>query len=251
MAYRGVPKRSLSVDPLWNIDVLKAELAEKKRSLRNILKSHATATTGWQGLYNDTHRWRKMDPDLQRLINDNAQALGGAKPHGGRKRKDVKEGNTDWRLHYVSEYLRTNSRDKAADVTPYSAEIITKMLNPNNTEYDKLLFEMMEVAEQRQVNKAAEVAFNAMDEAVKTGASVKDKAYIALGILKTHNKGWQQQQKIEMNVTGSVKFELDRGRIVGELLAEQQRYFANTRPLALTSGAVIEAEEVEPIVSGD
>jgi len=245
MSQRTAPKRSAKVNADWNVDVLRAELSEKKRSLREILRSHATATTGWQGLYNDTCRWRKMDPDLQRLIDDNAKALGTAKRHGGRKRNDVKAGNTDWRMAYVEEYLRTNSRDKAALVTPYTPEHITSMLNQNRTEFDKLLFEMMEVAEQRQVNKAAEVAFNAMDEAVTTGASVKDKAYIALGILKTHNKGWQQQQKIDVNVSGSVKFELDRGRIIGELLADQQRYFANTRPLALSSGDVVDAEEVK------
>ena len=50
---------------------------------------------------------------------------------------------------------------------------------------------------------------------------------------------------MELNVTGSVKFELDRGRVVAELLAEQQRFFKGNRPLALTSGEeVIEAEEV-------
>ena len=48
-----------------------------------------------------------------------------------------------------------------------------------------------------------------------------------------------------MNVTGSVKFELDRGRQVAEILADQQRYFANTRPLALVAGDVVDAEEVK------
>jgi len=50
---------------------------------------------------------------------------------------------------------------------------------------------------------------------------------------------------MELNVTGSVKFELDRGRLVGELLADQQRYFQGTRPLALVAGDVVDAEEVK------
>ena len=75
MAHRGIPKRSLEVNPDWNPDVFKAALQRGDRSLKRILKDHATATTGWQGLYSDTCRWRKMDPDLQRLIDQNAKVL--------------------------------------------------------------------------------------------------------------------------------------------------------------------------------
>jgi hypothetical protein len=187
-----------------------------------------------------------MDPDLQKLIDDNIKAMGRDPEKvkkAGRKRNDVKADDHDWRLAYVEEYMRTNSREKAADVTPYTATSIISMLQQGRTEYDKQLAEMVATAEQMIVNRVSAAALNALDEAIQQGADAKTKAWIALGILKTHPKGWQQ--KMELNVTGSVKFELDRGRLVGELLADQQRYFQGTRPLALVAGDIVDAEEVK------
>jgi hypothetical protein len=51
---------------------------------------------------------------------------------------------------------------------------------------------------------------------------------------------------MELNVTGSVKFEIERGRVIGELIADQQRFFGEHRPKALlTDGNTIDAECVE------
>jgi hypothetical protein len=245
MAWAKAPKRSLVFDPNWNLELLKKELLVHDRSLRKILKDHATETTGWRGLYNDVRRWREMDPDLQRLIDENVVAMDNRKgPAKGRKRADEDPGEGDWRLAYVTEYLATNSREKASLKTPYTAATLTKMMQQGRTEYDKQFAEMVEIAEQQLVNKASEVVFNALDEAVNQQATPKDKAYIALGILKTHSKGWQQ--KMELNVTGSVKFEIERGRVIGELIADQQRFFGEHRPKALlTDGNTIDAECVE------
>ena len=242
---RAIPKRK-DVNPLWNIEALKRDLTNHVGSLRAILRSYATASTGWQGLYNDVATWRDMDPDLQKLIDQNVQAMG-RKPlvAKGRKRADVKDEDSDWRTRYANEYLSTNGNlNKAAAVTPYKPETILGMLKQGRTEYDKQLVDIIDNCDRLLVGKAAESVFNSLDEAEKNpNISPKDKAYIALGILKTHSKGWQQ--KMELNVTGSVKFEIDRGRVVAELLAEQQRFFKGNRPLALTSGEeVIEAEEV-------
>jgi len=242
---RPLPRRK-DVNPLWNIEALKRDLTAHVGSLSAILRSYATASTGWRGLYNDVATWRDMDPDLQKLIDQNVQAMG-RKPlvAKGRKRADVKDEDSDWRTRYANEYLSTNGNlNKAAAVTPYKPETILGMLKQGRTEYDKQLVDIIDNCDRLLVGKAAESVFNSLDEAEKNpNISPKDKAYIALGILKTHSKGWQQ--KMELNVTGSVKFEIDRGRVVAELLAEQQRFFKGNRPLALTSGEeVIEAEEV-------
>jgi len=245
MSHRAAPKNRKDVNPDWNVDTFRREV-EKGRGVLEICRSYATASTGWQGLYNDTRRWRSMDPDLQKLIDDNIKAMGRepeAAKKAGRKRNDVKADDHDWRLAYTEEYMRTNSREKAALVTPYSATSILKMMQPGDTSYDKQLADMVGIAEQMIINRASAAALDALDEAIKQGADAKTKAWIALGILKTHPKGWQQ--KMELNVTGSVKFELDRGRVVAELLADQQRYFQTTRPLALVSGDVVDAEEVK------
>lgn len=245
MAQYTEPANRKNVNPLWGPEALSREIAKKDgRSLKAILEQYATESTGWRGLYNDVRRWRRMDPDLQKMIDDHVQATAPSKKRGsGRPRNDVKEDNHDWRLAYVEEYMRTNSREKASKVTPYKPSAILEMLNPNKTEYDKQLAEMVGSAEQMIVDRVSSAALDALDEAVSQGADAKTKAWIALGILKTHPKGWQQ--KMELNVTGSVKFELDRGRVVAELLADQQRYFANTRPLALVAGDVVDAEEVK------
>ena len=239
------PKHRKSPNPLWGIDTFKQELSNGG-GITEICKSYATAHTGWQGLYNDVRRWRTMDPDLQKLIDDNIKAMGrdpDTAKKAGRKRNDVKADDHDWRLAFVEEYMRTNSREKAALVTPYSATSILKMLHAGDTSYDKSLADMVGIAEQMIVNRASAAALDALDEAIQQGADAKTKAWIALGILKTHPKGWQQ--KMELNVTGSVKFELDRGRQVAELLADQQRYFQATRPLALVAGDVVDVEEVK------
>lgn len=246
MSSRRDSNRRKDVNPLWSIEALKKDLEEHAGSLTAILKSYATASTGWRGLYNDVARWRDMDPDLQKLIDANVKAMG-QKPMAakGRKRADVKDEDSDWRTRYANEYLATNGNlNKAAAVTPYKPETILGMLRVGRTEYDKQLVDIIDNCDRLLVGKAAESVFNSLDEAEKNpNISPKDKAYIALGILKTHSRGWQQ--KMELNVTGSVKFELDRGRVVAELLAEQQRFFKGNRPLALTSGEeVIEAEEV-------
>lgn len=249
MSYRRAPRRELKTNKHWNPDVLRDALRKHDRSLKQILKdisSLPSVPTGWQGLYNDTCRWRAMDPDLQRLIDENAAALNPDKKQpGGRKRKDEKLDDTMWRERYVEEYFATNSKDKAAARTPYKASEINAMLTPGRTEYDKLFAEMVEVVEQRQIDKTVEMVYNARDEAVKNGADPKTQAYIGLGILKTHSKGWQQKQQLDVNVNGTVKFQLDRQRVVGELIADQQRFFEKTRPLALTSGEVIDAEVVK------
>lgn len=245
MSSRKEATKRSDINPLWRIEALKKDLEEHVGSLTAILKSYATASTGWRGLYNDVARWRDMDPDLQKLIDANVKAMG-KKPlvAKGRKRADTKDEDADWRTRYANEYLATNGNlNKAAAVTPYKPETILGMLRPGRTEYDKQLVDIIDNCDRLLVGKAAESVFNSLDEAEKNpNISPKDKAYIALGILKTHSKGWQQ--KMELNVTGSVKFELDRGRVVAELLAEQQRFFQHNRPLALTSGEVIEAEEV-------
>jgi len=246
MSWRAAPNHRKDINPLWNIEALKRDLTNHVGSLRAILKSYATASTGWRGLYNDVARWRDMDPDLQKLIDANVKAMGRSPVVAkGRKRADSKDEDADWRARYGKEYLATNGNlNKAAAVTPYTPETIQGMLRQGRTEYDKQLVDIIETCDRLLVGKAAESVFNSLDEAEKNpNISPKDKAYIALGILKTHSKGWQQ--KMELNVTGSVKFELDRGRVVAELLAEQQRFFKGNRPLALTSGEeVIDAEEV-------
>lgn len=245
MSFRKAPKNRKNVNPDWNLEALKRDLTNHVGSLKSILISYATASTGWQGLYNDVARWREMDPDLQRMIDENLAALGGkTEKLKGRKRKDASDVDADWRTRYGAEYLATNGNlNKAAAVTPYTPTTILCMTKPNRTEYDKQLVDIIENCDRLLVGKAAESVFNSLDEAEKNpNISPKDKAYIALGILKTHSKGWQQ--KMELNVTGSVKFELDRGRVVAELLAEQQRFFKGNRPLALTDGNVVDVEEV-------
>lgn len=221
----------------WNVEALKLALRDKNRTLKSILNEYATASTGWRGLYNDVTRWRKMDPDLERMIKENTVVTSKSQGVGGRKRKDsINAEDADWRVRCVEEYKRTASITKAAAVTPYKVDEIHRMMTVGRTEYDKLFAEMMEIAEQTLVARAAESVFGALEEAEQTGASPKDKAYIALGILKTHNKGWQQKNTLDVNINGKVKFELDRSREIAELIAEQRRAFGESRPLALPSG---------------
>jgi len=163
------PKNRKTPNPLWGVDTFKQEL-KNGGGITEICKSYATANTGWQGLYNDVRRWRSMDSDLQKLIDDNIKAMGRDPEKvkkAGRKRNDVKADDHDWRLAYVEEYMRTNSREKAADVTPYTATSIISMLQQGRTEYDKQLAEMVATAEQMIVNRVSVAALNALDEAIQ------------------------------------------------------------------------------------
>lgn len=247
MAYTATPKRALEWDPSWNQEVLTKELQKKDRSLRAILRERSTEDVGWQGLYRDVCRWRKLNPKLDALIKEHSKEVSNKTHAGGRHRLDATPENSDWRLAFAREYLATFSKVKAAAVTPYAPDTIITMLNEKNTAYDKKFAEIVEVCDRQLLEKARELTFSGIAEAANpnSGVSPDKKVQMGVSVMKIARGTDWNQQKIDVNMSGTVKFEAARAKLTGELIAEQRSHFQKVLEMKqLTSGEqnVIDAE---------
>lgn len=166
-----------------------------------------------------------------------------------KKRKEVKGGrpskeldSPDWRRLFCDKLLETKSRIEAASVTPYNYDEIYKKLNPNYAEYDKDFAEMVHLAEMRQVARAEQVIW----EALELEPSHRNKAWIAKEILKVRaSDRWSDKLNVSVEHKGVVKFELNRQRVLSELAQEQVAQLSGAQK-ALAAGdlEVIDVEEI-------
>ncbi len=158
---------------------------------------------------------------------------------GGRPRNDAPEEFADWRTKYCEALLATKSRVKAAEVTPYSYEQIYQMLNEKYASFDQNFSEMVHQTEMRLVAWAEEVIWTSLEEA----NTPKDRAWIAKEILKVRDRQ-RWGDKLDIGVTGSIAHQhmLDRGAVLKQLAAEQERAFLPAAPKLLEP--IIEAEAV-------
>lgn len=228
----------------WGRELIKERLRPKKESLRSILISLSSPECGWRGLYADVVRWRADDPELDTLIKDNAKALnpGRGGDRGGRPRKDDSPELADWRRLYCEEYSRTHSRNAAALVTPYKPDEIYRMLSTKYKEYDKDLAEMVHMVDLAFVARAAEIGWTGLEEISQSG-NAKDKVWAAVQLLK-HAPGSEWNPKLNVEVSGTVvnKFEINRQRLIGELVEDQRQRF--NMPNKQLEAGVVDVEEV-------
>ena len=228
--------------PLWSVETLKEDLSRKDTTLTNICKRYASDPEKWRAFYNDVARWRRSDQELDHLIEENTKATDSKNRDsigGGRPRKDADPEFANWRYDFCEALLSTKSRVKAADVTPYKYEDLHKMLNENYKEFDKAFADMVHLAEMKLVAYAEEVMWTSLDKA----ESPKDQAWIAERILKARDRS-RWGDKIQVDVGGTVKFELNRTKLLGELAADQQRFFDKHNQKQIASGEVLEAEVI-------
>lgn len=259
MAQATAPKSRKDFTEHWNPILFKAELAKKDRSIRKILEAYATPETGWQGLYRDVVRWRKEDPSMEAAVSEHIKEVG--KLHGdGRKRLDQSKDTDSWEVDFCKRYAETSSKFEASKVTPYKYSSILAKLNPAKTEYNAHFKEMVDAVDSMMAEEAVATAMDAMREANKQQLDPKTRAWIALGIAKIANKSEWSSQKVDINHSGTIKFEAKRALLTSELAAEQRRMFTEGRARLLPSGEhssvtlddakVLEAELVDELVQG-
>lgn len=247
MAYLGTPKRSAEWNPTWNPSVLMKELEKKDKSLRAILRERSTEDVGWQGLYRDVCRWRKANPKLDTLIKEHSLEVSGKSHAGGRRRLDAEPENSDWRVAFAREYLATANKVKAAAVTPYDAKTLIKMLDEKQTCYDKKFAEMVDNCDRQLLEAARELTFTGIKEAFapNSGVTPRDKVQMGTSVMKIAKGTDWNQQKVDISMSGTVKFEAARAKLTSELVSEQRAHFQKVlERKQLESGEqnVIEAE---------
>lgn len=257
MAQATAPKSRKDFTEKWNPVIFRSELAKKDRSIRKILEAYSTEETGWQGLYRDVVRWRKEDPSMDEAVRDHIQHVG--KLHGdGRKRLDQTPETDSWEVAFCKRYAETSSKFEASKVTPYKYSSILAKLNPAKTEFNAHLKEMVDAVDSMMAEEAVATAMDAMREANKQQLDPWTRARIALGIAKIAHKSDWSAQRVDVNHSGTIRFEAKRALLTSELAAEQRRMFSEGRAKLLNSGErlsidaegapAIEAELVEEMV---
>jgi hypothetical protein len=239
LAYTGTPKNPRTKrHPLWNIDQLKEDLAAQASTLTQICKRYSPDENKWRALYADVKRWEKEDPELAQLLLENRQATDSKKRKnitGGRPSKDSSPENSDWRLRYCEELLKTKSRIKSSLVTPYSADEIYQRLNDKYTSYDKDFAEMVHLTEMQLVAWAEEEIWNALEDAQHP----KDRAWIAKEILKVRDRPrWGDKLDVNVQSKHTHTHILDRGKVLAELEADRREYFEIAEQKRLDVGIV-------------
>lgn len=248
MAYIAVPKRSRKWSARWNIDLLKEELRKKDRSILQICRDYSTQKLGWQAFYGDIQRWRKVDMELARLLEEHKDSVSGDSRGKGRIPNDMKEEDPDWMLRFCDEYLKKKNKAKAALVTPYKPTSIIAMLNPKDSSYNAKFAGMVDSIDAQFLEMAKELALTAAENAIHdTTMSIKDKAWIGLNIAKVAKGTDWNQQKVDVNISGHLKFEAQRAKTIQELVAEQRAHFEKNRAPLLLEGENSEVIDLVPI----
>lgn len=252
MAYIATPRRSRKWNTRWNPDVLKGELRKKDRSILQICRDYSTRKLGWQAFYGDIQRWRKVDMELAKLIEEHKDSVMGDSRGRGRLANDVKEEDLDWMLRFCEEYLKEKNKAKAALVTPYKASSIISMLNPKDSSYNAKFASMVDSIDAQFLEMAKELALKAADAArTDPNISIKDKAWIGLNIAKVAKGTDWNQQKVDINIAGHLKFEAQRAKTIQELVAEQRAHFEKSRAPLLLEEDNANVIELEPLPEKD
>lgn len=227
----------------WEPERVKEALRRRDASLRQILISLSTDKIGWRGLYADVCRWRLEDKELDNLIEEVTALNGRGGDHGGRPRKDAED--PDWKVRFCEAYLKFRSRNKAAGVTPYKPEEITKFLSPRYKEFDPKFADLVHATELQLISRAEEILWDALEESSEHD-SPKDKAYVATQVLRYAPASNWGKQKMDVNVTGTVvnKFEISKQNLIAELVADQKHHFEQMRK-QLEAGDAVDVEVVE------
>lgn len=223
--------------PLWSKELFREEIEnDGAPNIVAICKKWSTDPERFQGLKNDTITWRAEDPELDRLCVERI-----ARPGAGRTSLEMQD--PDWRQRYIEEYLKTRSRVKAADVTPYTWETIRKKLEPHKSEFDPVLVDMLSAAESRLLDRAEELIYSALEDET----APRNRAWIAQQILRARDRH-RWSEKVDISITGSITHQLDRGKVLAQL-ADSQREFLESQKesLALSEGTPIDAELVPEV----
>lgn len=156
----------------------------------------------------------------------------------GRPRMDMVPENADWMVAFCEEYLKEKNKGKASKVTPFKPATILKMLNPKDTSFNAKFAEMVDICDMQLLEMAKELAWEGASEAVgNTAVSSKDKVWIGVNIAKVAKGTDWNQQKMDINLTGNIKFEAQRAKVTAELVADQKSHFERVRqPLLIESG---------------
>lgn len=216
--------------PLWSKELFREEI-ETADSISSICRRWSSDPDKIQGHRNDIVRWRKTDPELDARCREKFKTPGTGRP-------SLEKEQPDWRLAFCEAYLRTKSRVKAAEATPYAYDSILKKLDPNKTEYDKLFVDMLAQTEARLLDRAEQLVY----ESLELEPSHRNKAWIALQLLRVRDRA-RFGDKLDIKFEGTMRHEIDRGKVLNELASSQEKFFEKTRVM-LESENVIEAEIV-------
>lgn len=245
MSLATAPKRPRNArHPLWSKEYLKEDLRAQSLTLTEICRKWSPEPNKWQGLYNEIRIWRKTDPELEELIKLNTLATDSKKRKsiaGGRPKADSRPEDHGWRVAYCDALLaHKGNRNRAAEVTPYSADEIYKKLNERYTEYDREFAELVHLTEMRLVAWAEGEIWAALDEAT----SAKDKAWIAKEILKVRDRQ-RWGDKLDINMSGNITHtaKVDKEALLLEASKDLKLLLAPKEPLALPE-PVIDVEVV-------
>lgn len=219
--------------PLWSKEVFREEVEAGAGTIREVCTKWSTDPLKIQGLMNDVARWRKEDPGLDALCRESlkhvALTVGAGRP-------TLETEDPDWRLKFCEEYLKTKSRVRAAEITPYAYDSILRKMDPERTEYDKVFTDMVLQTEARLLDRAEQLVYESME----LEPSHRNKAWIALQLLRVRDRK-RYGDKLEVSVGGSIKHSLDGSRLLSQL-AEAQEKFLDRARLQIGSGELVEVE---------
>ena len=235
MAHRKEAWQRGTRHALWNKELFREEVEnDNGESIAAIARRWSTDPERAQALTNDIARWRREDPELDALCRARFGTSKGGRP-------SLEAQDPDWRQKYIEAYLVTKSRVAAAEATPYSWESIRKRLEPSKSEYDPVFAEMLAAAESRLLDRAEVVVYDALDKETIH----RNRAWIALQLLKVRDRA-RYGDKLDVNVSGTVQHQLNRGDVLAQLADSQQAFLEKNREsLALPAGEMVDAEVVE------
>jgi hypothetical protein len=189
---------------------------------------------------------------LNQLVKENSVEVSGKTHAGGRKRIDSEPELADWRIAFCKEYLSTANKVKASVVTPYAPRTIMEFLDPKQSCFDQKFSDMVDSCDKELLEAARELTFQGVREAAaQHDLSVKDKVWIGSTVMRIAKGTDWNQQRLDISMTGTLKFEAARSKLTGELVAEQRAFFEKSRTKALPSGEhdVIDVEELTQVLA--
>lgn len=245
--------------PLWSKEQLKKDLCNSSSPLKTILKVYAPSPDKWRGIYNDVTIWRKTDLELSKLLDEQlkkTQKKRTKKASGGRPRKDL--GDLSWQDRFCEALVNPEdpadkgNRYKAALLTPYTWETISKKIQPGYTDFDEEFYEKVRAAELRIASEAESMLLSMLNEKsfedFETAKISQAKAWYLTKVLEKMDKlRWGKEMNVKHSgqVNHNVQL-LPPEKQLANLVEEQQHYFQkNIQLLSATNSDVIEVEVTE------
>lgn len=184
----------------------------------------------WRAYYNDAWRWRKEDPEFDKLCRSRMKNKNGT---GGRPKIEAPE---DWREKFAEAMRRHNgNRELAAKESPYSFRTILKMLNPGAMEYDEKLYEIVRETE-LSISARWEGLMNKNLDVFEEGLPDRDSVLAMDALTRIGEKIVQKYdperwgKRVDLRMSGEVKHThlLENKEVrLQRALEEQQKYFAS------------------------